>query len=295
MWDIASVAAKVLGLACIAAVVGGSFSLFLARGLDNTAAEKVRAYMLAGSAVGFVATAVFFLLQIGAINQQGLVGMLDWQMGQILAQSSLGYSTGIRLGAFLLTACAILLLTPRSSGQGSEYRLRASQLLFTIILFALASTFLLTGHVTSLGNAAHIAIVLHVTAVFLWIGSLWPLHAFCSAGSQETAALESVMIEFGKLAIGIVLVLVAAGLFFLNSLLESWRDIYETPYGRGMLLKLTGVSGLLLLGALNKFRLVPRLGNPAGKHLLARSIKLEMALASAILTITSYLTIVVGI
>ncbi len=295
MWDIASVAAKILGLFGIAAVIGGGFSLFLARRLESATIQRVRSYVLAGSAVGFIATAVFFLLQVGAINQQGLAGMLDLQMGKILAQSSLGYSTGIRLGALLLTAFAVRFSIARSDGPEIRFRLRATQLFCAIILFALASSFLLTGHVTSLGIAAHLAIGLHVTAVFLWIGSLWPLHVFCAADSLDTDALESVMVEFGKLAIGILAVLVSAGLFFLYSLLESWRDIYESTYGRGMLLKLTVVSALLLLGAFNKFRLVPGLRSPTGRVSLARSIKTEMALASVIFAVTSYLTIIVGI
>lgn len=295
MWDLASVAAKVFGLFGIAAVVGGIFSLYLARRLANAATEKVRIYMLAGSAVGFTATAVFFLLQVGAINQRGLGGMLDWQLGQILAQSSLGYSTAIRLGAFLLTAFVVLLNITYQAGHKSDPRLRASQFLFFLALCSLAYSFLLTGHVTSLGIAAHIAIMLHVIAVFLWIGTLWPLHAFCSLASKDTEALQSVMVGFGKLAMVIVAVLISAGLFLLYSLLESWRDIYETPYGRGILLKLAAVSALLLLGAFNKFRLVPKMIDRNGPKLLARSIKIEMALAGFIFAITSYLTIIVGI
>lgn len=295
MWSIADVATKTISLLGVASVIGGIFSLFLARRLKAPAVQQVRTYMLVGSAVGFLATAAFFLSQIGAINQQGLIGMLDWQMGQILAQSSLGYSTGLRLGAFLLTLFTVQVFSARSDEQIGGFHLRASQILFTFVLAALASSFLLTGHVTSLGTAAHFAIALHVIAVFLWVGSLWPLHSFCSEGSQDIAALESAMMEFGKLAIVIVAVLISAGLFFLYSLLDSWREIVETPYGRGMLLKLTVVSALLLLGALNKFRLVPSLSGPAGNILLARSIKIEMVLASVILALTSYLTVVIGI
>lgn len=279
----------------IATVVGGIFSLYLARRLERAATEQIKIYMLAGSALGFAAAAVFFLIQIGAINQQGLGGMLDWQMGQVLAQSSLGYGTVTRLGAFLLTACAVQMFVTFRGESKRGIGLRVSQLLFTFALAALASSFLLTGHVTSLGMAAHLAIALHGITVFLWIGALWPLYSFCTSVSIDTDALQSVMVEFGNFAAGIVPILIFCGLFFLYSLLESWHEIYTTPYGRGMLVKLAAVSVPLFLGAIYKLRLVPALKAPFGHSLLARSIKIEMALASLILATTSYLTVVIGI
>ncbi len=294
MWDIASVFAKVFSLLGIATVVGGVFSLYLTRRLEKAATQQIKTYMIAGSALGFGATAAFFSIQVGSINQRGLGGMMDWQMGQILAQSSLGYSTIIRLGAFLLTTCAVQLFVTSPEESDKGLRQRSSQLLFMFAICGLAYSFLLTGHVTSQGPAAHLALALHIIMVFLWIGTLWPLHSICTLLSEDTEALRSVMAEFGNLAMGIVSILIFCGMFFLYSLLESWREIYTTPYGRGMLVKFAAVSVLILFGAINKLRLVPELKAPFGSISLARSIKIEMTLAVFIFAVTSYLTVIIG-
>jgi len=294
-WEVASVIGKVLSLAGIAGVVGGIFSLYLSRRLGSGAREAVSNYLLASVAIGIAATVTFFCLQVGAINQSGIGGIMDWPMAQILAQSSLGYSTGLRLLGFVMAAIAALIFRQHLTEVNSKHH-RACAYALTILAFlALGASFTLTGHVTSLSWTAHIAIALHVFAVFLWIGSLWPLLHFCGLQDQYRTAVQGAMEEFGKFAIGMIAVLVGAGIFFLWQLLESWREIYTTDYGRGMLIKLFTVSVLLLLGATNKFRLVPNLRQPDGMLPLARSIRIEMGVALFILLITSYLTIVVGI
>lgn len=294
-WEVASVVGKVLSLAGIAGVVGGMFSLYLSRQLGGGAREAVSNYLLASAVTGIAATFTFFCLQVGAINQRGIGGILDWPMAQILAQSSLGYSTGLRLLGFVMAAIAVLIARQHLTEIKTK-RLRLFTYMLSILgLLVLGASFLMTGHVTSLNWMAHIAIALHVFAVFLWIGSLWPLLHFCGLQDRYRTAVQSAMEEFGKFAIGMIAVLVSTGAFFLWQLLESWREIYTTDYGRGMLIKLCGVSVLLLLGATNKFRLVPHLHQPDGMLHLARSIRIEMGVALLILLMTSYLTIVIGI
>ncbi|MBL4573489.1 MAG: CopD family protein [Gammaproteobacteria bacterium] len=294
-WEVASVVGKVLSLAGVAGVVGGMFSLYLSRHLGSSTREAVSNYLLASAVIGIAATVAFFCLQVGAINQSGIGGILDWPMAQILAQSSLGYSTGLRLLGFVMAAIAVLILRQHLTEVNSKHH-RAFAYTLTILAFlALAASFTMTGHVTSLSWTAHIAIALHVFAVFLWIGSLWPLLHFCGLQGQYRTAVQGAMEEFGKFAIGLIAVLVSAGIFFLWQLLESWREIYTTDYGRGMLIKLSGVSVLLLLGATNKFRLVPNLRQPDGMLPLARSIRIEMGVVLLVLLITSYLTIIIGI
>lgn len=295
LWDLASLVTKVLSLIGIAGVVGGTFSLYLANLLTFFARKHVVKYILLSASVGFLATALFFLIQIGAINQSGFSGVFDLLMFRILVDSSLGYSTGLKLIAFALSAVCAFLFLRLGKNSGTVLFNTVLYGLLIIAIVGLDISFLLTGHVSNLGLLAHAAIGLHVLAVFLWIGSLWPLFSFCHDAARDPAVLEVVMTRFGKIALGIVAVLIATGLGFLSLLLESWSEFITTPYGRGILVKLLLVSALLGLAAINKTRLVPKLAGINGIAYLARSIKLEMILATIILITTSYVTLIIGL
>lgn len=96
------------------------------------------------------------------------------------------------------------------------------------------------------------------------------------------------MEQFGRLAVVVTALLLISGGFMLTRLLESFGELTGTAYGQSMLLKLSAVAGLLSLGALNKFFLVPGLCNANGVRRLKRSIVLEMTIASLILVVTAY-------
>lgn len=294
-WDLASLATKVIGLAGIAGVVGGTFSLYLASLLSPSVSQPVSRYLMLCASIGFFSTAIFFLVQVGAINQSGFAGIWDWLMFRILADSSLGYSTGLKLVAFALAAGCGFILVCYGNDSSKKLLKKGAYGLLIVAVIALDISFLLTGHVSNLGLLAHAILALHILAVFLWTGSLWPLHSFCQESDRDPLVLGMVMTRFGQIAIGIVAVLIASGLGILYLLLESWSEIFTTAYGRGILFKLLLVIGLLGLAAINKLRLVPNLAGTNGVSLLARSIKLEIVLAMFILIITSYVTLIIGL
>ena len=78
-------------------------------------------------------------------------------------------------------------------------------------------------------------------------------------------------------------------------LLKDFHTLFFTPYGRGLLLKLALVSGLLLLAASNKWLTVPRLLQPGLSTRLSRAIVIEMCVGVVILLITGVITIIIGI
>lgn len=86
-WAMASMAAKLLSLLGIAGVVGGSFSIYLAHSTGFGREPRLWRYLLFSAVLGLGATLVFFLAQVGAINQAGLAGMLDVDMALILTQA----------------------------------------------------------------------------------------------------------------------------------------------------------------------------------------------------------------
>ncbi|HEY0962286.1 MAG TPA: CopD family protein, partial [Pseudomonadales bacterium] len=141
---------------------------------------------------------------------------------------------------------------------------------------------------------AQLALVLHVLAVCLWIGALYPLLQL--SRSDDIARIQQLMRRFGEIALGIVAVLLVTGVFLATQLLDAPGELLGTPYGRVLLLKLFGVYALLMFAAMNKLLLVPRLvsAQSAALRQLQKSIRAEWIVALLVLAVTSWMTSVVG-
>ena len=110
--------------------------------------------------------------------------------------------------------------------------------------------------------------------------------------SPEAENLYKVADRFGTLAIFYVCLLFISGLIFAYILIGDLSLLLTTVYGNVLLMKITLVSALLGLGALNKFKLVPsiKLEPLIGAHRLRKSIQIEMYIALAILSFSGFLT-----
>ena len=86
--------------------------------------------------------------------------------------------------------------------------------------------------------------------------------------------------------------LIITGLIFSYLLLGGILPIITSTYGNVLLGKIFLVSILLLLGAINKFKIVPNLKTKItlGQSELKRSIDFELILTFFILFVTSILT-----
>lgn len=291
-WELAGSVGKWLGLLAVAGVIGGSFCLGLAQGLGFARLSTLLRYLLASAVLGVLAAGWFFLVQVGAINQDGVVGMLDTQMAFILAQSSLGHATGLRLLGFLSVMLAWYLFRQhRETGTGGLYN-KGGFLALAAATVLLGVSFALTGHISTLAPLARTLVVLHVLAAFLWTGSLYPLLHLSTVA--DLPKVQRLMRCFGTSALLIVAVLLLSGIFLLTQVLHSFSDLFATDYGLTLLLKLAGASCLLALGAINKLLLVPRLTARNSASLLQASIKMEIVMALFILAVTTWLTTAVG-
>jgi copper transport protein len=123
----------------------------------------------------------------------------------------------------------------------------------------------------------------HVVAVAAWVGGLvWLLLGLREGGGGLPAAAR----RFSRLAGIAVAVVVATGALRALDEVGGWGRLLSTSYGRTLDVKLALVAGLLCLGALNRWRLVPaaRLGA------LGRSVRGEVGLAALVLLATGLLT-----
>ena len=155
-----------------------------------------------------------------------------------------------------------------------------------IILFS----FVVFGHSTKNGEITQILLIVHLIGIAFWLGSLLPFRHICQ--SPEKHNLHLIAHRFGLFAMFYIGAAVSAGLVFVFLLLGGLVPLINTAYGNVLLTKLAVVSLLLMLGALNKFRLVPLLleDEELGAKRLHSSVQFEIVLAFIILLITSFLT-----
>jgi putative copper resistance protein D len=287
LWALFTLLSKVALYASVASALGGLFaSVLLVRHRES--ATALRRYTFWGCVLGIIATLMGFGTQVGALSDQGIRGMFDSNMIAILWQSSVGTAVALQLNGFLLIGAIIgwLLKTQK------ENNALVTMLTMSGGLSLLAS-FSQVGHFAEQPLLGKIAISLHVLAMSLWMGSLYPLWKVSRTG--DLPEIQRSMERFGQLAAVIVGVLVACGILMAAMLVKDFHTLFFTPYGRGLLLKLALVGSLLLLAASNKWLTVPRLTQPGISTRLSRAIALEMCVGAFILFITGVITIIIGI
>src|ERR1035437_959884 len=156
---------------------------------------------------------------------------------------------------------------------------------------ALAIRHLVTGRWRALINP------LHGASAALWLGTLFVI---------VVAALPVIMKEpvtratLGSLVAGLMarfspLALFSAGFVGLSGLLTSWLHLkyfaalWTTPYGRVLIIKLVFVACILVMGALNWRRVLPKLGTVEGAGTLRRASWWELVFTLIVLVVTAVL------
>ena len=171
-----------------------------------------------------------------------------------------------------------------------RFEFSAVPLLLWVGVLLLLISFVWTGHSQKSGPIAQVALSLHLVAIAFWLGSFLPLRQMCS--SPEAENLYKIANHFGTHAVFYVCLLFISGLMFAYILIGDLSLLLSTVYGNVFLMKITLVSALLGLGALNKFRLVPsiKLEPSIGAKRLQKSIQIEMFIALLILSFSGFLT-----
>ncbi len=207
-------------------------------------------------------------------------------LAMLLELPGLSIALGLRLGSLLLAA-TMLLVAPRQHG-----------LLVAALAVALA-TLAWSGHAAATEGALSLphlgSAVLHLWGAGLWLGAIaaFLLLAGRAAHNPEARALlADALARFPKTGTAIVLLLAVSG--FANMVLivgmPGLPATLRVPWGQLMALKLAAFAGMLGLAALNRFRLAPALAMPhKPSAAIARSLRLELALALLILGLVAWL------
>jgi copper transport protein len=154
-----------------------------------------------------------------------------------------------------------------------------------------AASFALTGHAAAAQPVwlTRPALTLHVLCAAFWLGSLasllWSLRL-------PTAEARAVLQRFSVAAVAAVAaLLLAGGILAWVQLGGRASAFWQTDYGLRLTIKLALVAGLLLLGAVNRFVLTPRMDQGTAQRWLRRSLLADLALGTAVLAATATLAL----
>jgi copper transport protein len=332
--DVVFGAAKATEYASIALAIGGmAFLLFLWPGaLQQVAggserwrlaserfARRLRGLVLAAVLAGALAAALAVVMQ-GAIG----AGISGWSavtprtVREVLG-TRFGTIWGIAVPAWLVVgglSLALLGVGTRARAAALEpaqlgatgLALRRSWmagLIFAPLAFLLLAPSL-SGHATTQSPVAAMLPLnlVHVLAMSLWVGGLVVLVAVLPAAARQlersdrTRLVAAILARFSQLAVVAVIVIMTTGLIQAYIEVRSVPNLFDTAFGRAVLIKFCLLLSLIALGAFNRRRSVPRLralaesGAPPGRTglLLRRALRTEVALIAVVLGVTAALS-----
>jgi putative copper export protein len=162
----------------------------------------------------------------------------------------------------------------------------------------LAFTPALGGHAVATPDRTWLAVLsdgLHVLGAGGWLGSLLAvvaigipvaMHLGREGRGRAVAALVN---AFSPTALFFAAIVTATGVLSASFHLGSFADLWQSDYGRTLLLKIGLLSLLFATGAYNWLRVRPALGSEDGARRLRRSASLELGVGVVVLLVTAVL------
>lgn len=278
-WEAAAaVATAVLFLAALAGAGTVAFSALIHREGGRERQRLRRQAALAGAA-GAIAIVPGIAIQAVLVNGGGWDAIFDRRALQTVFESSFGESR-------LVLGCAALALV----ASGIAPKPLHWPLAWTGALGVVAG-FALTGHPRTEDPAWLVipAALLHTGMAAFWLGGLASLAWLLAVRMRRGDPLAPLTHRFARVAMVSVALLAAAGTLLAAVVLPGASSLWQSHYGRILLAKVIALAILLGLGAINHWRLMPRLHDPAAGHWLRRTVAAELALLGVVLGLTGWL------
>ena len=272
----------VLGLAAIATKFALYLGVLISSGTVFTSlAFRLDAYRGHSTSLAILGlcAALFSFLLLSANLTGDVSGFLDRELLLLLWSTPAGTTLAYQITGMGLLVCGLFL------GQPGRWISAFGGL---IAIWSFSSI----GHIVGQDRLLlKITLATHLTAIAFWLGVLKPLTKLSST-AQTWPTAANLGHRFGLVAIILVPLLLAAGVYMSFILVGSLNALVNTSYGQTLILKSTLVSLLLALAAANKFKFIPALrqGNPQAAEKLIRSINAEWVIIFAILGVTAILT-----
>jgi copper resistance protein D len=280
-WEVVAICAKTVTYAATLGVAGAIFfSAYCKNLLQGPQQILIRRLIGTLLIISALASAVRIPLLAGSMSGD-FAGVFDSDFENMILRNGEGRTTGWRF--FGLALMAIGVFSNRT----------ATAFIGAVIA---AVSFAWIGHVHAMlpHTLPRALLCLHLLCAAFWLGALAPLLIVAQGGTGFQAA--SVAARFATWALGLVGLLMAAGVWLLWMLIRDAAEFWSSGYGRMLLVKLLLVACLLATAALNKFYLATKLSSGDAKValLFRRSLRAEMLLGGLILLATAAFTSLTG-
>ncbi|AGL14813.1 copper resistance CopC/CopD family protein [Actinoplanes sp. N902-109] len=273
---------KYLGYAGLVLLVGPVLVLAL---LWPQRLSRVGPARLVWTGLGLIlgSTVLALWLQAPYSTGSGLFGVSLNDLRDVLG-STFGAVMLVRLGVIIASA---FLLRPLLRGVGGETK--ADLALLGVLGVAALATWPLTGHPTA-SPVAGVSVVIdaiHLAAMSVWLGGLVMLVGFLLRNANERE-LGAILPIWSRWAATAVAALIMAG--SVQALIEvaSFKGLYDSTYGRLILVKIALAAVVIGVAALSR-RLVRNRTAEQGPGLLRRLVAAELAVTAIVLGVTAAL------
>ncbi len=264
---------------------------------DTARKRLLQVSFVAAAALAVTALGELYLQahQVGGLSYLSDILKNDWGQRWIQRQIVLG-GIVVALGV----ACYLWKRGRQRLGDAAVWVALAGSLAYIALLALVSHGDSIPGSFWAVG-----AYFLHIVAASVWIGMLFQLALFLVWLRQDMpreakADLQASHLQrFSTIAATSVIVLLATGAANAAGQIPDWSSLYDTAYGRALLVKLGIMCLLLLAAAANAFYLRPRLvdesdeGNPSDdlRRRMTTAVRVELVLGVAVLCAAAILVL----
>jgi putative copper resistance protein D len=222
--------------------------------------------------------------------------LADGTVWTVLTKTQFGTDGTVRLA--MASVLALVLCLP--GGAPGRWAASATEAIAVLVAGGLLGSLAWAGHAAATPGAAgtvHIAAdTLHLIAVGAWVGALLPL-AIMLRGARTAGTSNAVMHHatrrFSMLGTMAVAVILLTGLVNTYELSGTTAALVGTDYGRLLLAKIGLFVAMVVIAAVNRLRLAPRLaiadGESDANRQLQRNSLVELGFGIVILGIVAVL------
>lgn len=240
------------------------FALYALIGDEREKLLRLRGWSIALAVLGMLLSVYGFLLSAAAMLGVGVEIVDRASAMMLLTETSVGWALIARIVVLALLSIAAFALVMHRT---------ASLALLTVLAATAAATLAWSGHGAADDGPAgfvHLASdVTHLLAAGAWIGALAAFILIVSRRAQTPDTLNAAhraLASFataGTIIVGLIIVTGLANSYVLVGPQNALR-LAESDYGRLLLIKLGLFVAMLVLAAVNRFRLTPALGKAVG-------------------------------
>lgn len=225
--------------------------------------------------------AAFFRFAVGAVPVR--LVLFSFLLAFVGASGMLhDTSLSTRFGATMAIAAVVAAVGATLAAIASVYPVLEPAAFATALILLPAPS--IAGHSLDSGRSPFefVADVIHVAAASIWLGGLVALGLALRSGVERGETLR----RFSNIALASALALAATGVFRALAELDAVSQLWTTGYGRVLVVKTALLSTLVVLGWVNRYRLIPRLSFAALRRNVSGELVVFIGLVAAVALLT---------